>query len=125
MDTRVMQLTPEVVNAINEELAYVATLSELGRSDTVHYGTAGQILTLQEYSARAVEDWVTNPGSDAALHTLRKCAAIAIRALLTEGCPTRTYQEEAAGAYPAGVVFDEASDVSEAIFETAAEARDL
>lgn len=94
MDQRVLQITPEVVTAINEELAYVATLSQIGRSDTVHYGTAGQVLTLSEYSAQAVEDWVTNPGNDAALHTLRKCAAIAIRALLTEGCPRRVFNED-------------------------------
>ncbi len=94
MDQRVMQITPEVVTAINEELAYVATLSELGRSDTVHYGTAGQVLTLAEYSQQAVTDWVTNPGNDNALHTLRKCAAIAIRALLTEGCPRRAFNAD-------------------------------
>ena len=91
MDQRVMQITPEVVTAINEELAYTASLADLGRSDTVHYGTAGQVLTLQAYAQEALTDWVTNPGADAALHTLRKCAAIAIRALLTEGCPRRGF----------------------------------
>lgn len=89
MDTRVMELTPEVISAINEELAYVATLADQGRSDTVHYGIVGQLATLQTYARYANDDWVTNPGSDAALNTLRKCAAIAIRALLTEGCPRR------------------------------------
>ena len=89
MDQRVMRLTDTVVDAINEELAYVATLSEQGRSDTVHYGTAGQLLTLSTYTQRAIDAWTENPGNDGALHNLRKVAAIAVRALLTEGCPRR------------------------------------
>lgn len=86
MDQRVLTMTPDVIEAINEELAYVATLSDIGRSDTVHYGTAGQLLTLSTYTQRAIDAWTENPGNDGALHNLRKCAAIAIRALLTEGC---------------------------------------
>ena len=88
MDTRHLELTPDVIDAINEELAYTATLSAIGRSGTVHRGTAGQVLTLQVYAREALNDWVTK-GNDATLHTLRKCASIAIRALLTEGCPRR------------------------------------
>lgn len=89
MDNRILTLTPAVVDALNEELEYQAGRAAAGRTDGVHYGTPGQILTLLEYTQRALIDWVQNPGEDAALHTLRKCAAIAIRALLTEGCPRR------------------------------------
>jgi len=89
MDKRVIRLTPEVIEAINEELAYVATLGEQDRSDDVHYGTAGQVLTLQTYARKALDAWVDNPGNDEALHQLRKVAAIASRALVTEGCPRR------------------------------------
>ena len=89
MDERVLTLTDEVIDALNEELEYVSTLKAQGRSDDVHYGTAGQILTLQDYSKRALLAWVQNPGEDQALHELRKCAAISIRALLTEYCPRR------------------------------------
>jgi hypothetical protein len=89
MDTRVMKMTPEVIAAIDGELAYVATLQDQGRSDAVHYGTEGQLLTLSTYTRRAVDAWVNNPSDGEALEELRKCAAIAIRALLTEGCPTR------------------------------------
>ena len=60
MDTRVLELTPEVISAINEELAYIPTLSEKGRSDEVHYGTAGQLLTLAVYADRAIDAWVAN-----------------------------------------------------------------
>jgi hypothetical protein len=89
MDTRVLKMTPEVIAAIDGELAYVATLQEQGRSDAVHYGTEGQLLTLDVYARRARDAWVNNPSDSEALHELRKCAAIAIRALLTEGCPQR------------------------------------
>lgn len=89
MDDRAMELTPEVISAINEELAYQGGRAAAGRSDGVHYGTPGQIVTLQTYARHASAAWVANPGDDAALHELRKCAAIAIRALLTEGCPRR------------------------------------
>ncbi len=91
MDTRVLQITTEVVTAINEELAYTATLQEQGRSDAVHYGTEGQLLTLNTYARKAIDAWVNNPSDEQALHQLRKCAAIAVRALLTEGCPRRTF----------------------------------
>lgn len=94
MDTRALELTPEVITAINEELAYTATLAEQGRSDEVHYGTAGQILTLQVYAQQAMYAWVDNPGSNAAFAELRKCASIAIRALLTEGCPRREFPKD-------------------------------
>ena len=89
MDTRVLQLTPEVIDAINGELAYVATLQEQGRADKGHYGTEGQLLTLNTYARKAIDAWVMNASDSQALDELRKCAAIAIRALLTEGCPTR------------------------------------
>ena len=89
MDTRVLTVTDEVINAINEELAYVASLSAQGRSDEVHYGTPGQLLTLKEYTDKAISAWVMNPGNNGALDQLRKCAAIAIRAMLTEGVVRR------------------------------------
>ena len=92
MDERVMELTPEVIDAINEELAYIATLNDQGRSDGIHHGTEGQLLTLNVYARKAVEAWVMNPSEEQALHELRKCAAIAIRALLTESCPRRMIQ---------------------------------
>ena len=89
MDTRVMQLTPLVIDRIDEELAYITTLNDQGRSDGLHHGTEGQLLTLEVYARKAREAWVNNPTDVQALHELRKCAAIAIRALLTEGCPQR------------------------------------
>lgn len=90
MDKRVIKLSQPTIDAINDELEYVSRLSDAGRSDEVHYGTAGQILTLQTYARKALDAWVANPGNDQALHELRKCAAIAVRALETEHCPTRS-----------------------------------
>lgn len=82
-------LTPEVISAINGELAYVATLQEQGRADANDYGVEGQLLTLSTYSTYAINAWVNNPTCEPALHELRKVAAIAIRALLNHGCPRR------------------------------------
>ena len=89
MDKRVIQVSIGTVTAINEELAYVATLVDQGRSDDTNYGLPGQLLTLQTYARKALDAWVENPGQDEALHQLRKVAAIAVRGLETEGCPRR------------------------------------
>lgn len=89
MDTRKLIVTGEVVEALDEELAYQATLADQGRSDKVHYGLPGQLLTLKEYTDKAIAAWVTNPGDSKALHVLRKCAAIAVRGMLTEGVKRR------------------------------------
>ena len=90
MDTRKLRITSQVIQAINEELDYVGTLSEQGRSDKQHHGAAGQLLTLKVYTDKAIVAWVNNPGNAEALHQLRKCAAIAVRAMLTEGCLKRS-----------------------------------
>lgn len=89
MDNRKLWITNDIINAIDDELEYIGTLNDQGRSDGEHHGIAGQLLTLKHYTDRAMALWVMNRGSDDALHELRKCAAIAIRALLTEGCPKR------------------------------------
>ncbi len=101
MDNRKLRLTNEVIDAINEELEYQGSLLAQNRTDGIHYGTAGQALTLLEYADRAARAWVTNPGNDETLHNLRKCAAIAIRALLTESCPRRRpwYEASASDAF--------------------------
>ena len=97
MDDRKLELTPEVIDALNEELAYQTTLIDQNRTDGIHYGTAGQLLTLTLYADKAIQAWVNNPSDDYALQQLRKCAAIAIRALLTEGCPRRVFNKDVFG----------------------------
>lgn len=84
-----LELTAEVIAAINGELAYQATLPEQGRSDNRETTVEGQLVTLQTYTRRAVDAWTTNRGDEQALDALRKVAAIAIRALLKHGCPRR------------------------------------
>ena len=84
-----LRLTPEVIDAINEELAYTETLQAQGRADREDYGVEGQLLTLSTYTRRAVDAWVNNAGPEQAKHELRKVAAIAIRALIRHGCPRR------------------------------------
>ncbi len=87
MDARKLILTPEVIDAINGELAYTGSLVSLGRADEYHYGTEGQLLTLNTYARKAIDAWVNNATDEQALVELRKCASIAIRALLTECKP--------------------------------------
>lgn len=84
-----LKLTPEVIEAINEELAYTAGLQTQGRADSVDYGVEGQLVTLSTYTRKAIDAWTNNAGNEQSLHELRKVAAIAIRALLTAGCPRR------------------------------------
>lgn len=84
-----IELTPEVISAINEELAYQSTLNESGRADAADHGVAGQIVTLSVYTHEAELAWVKNAGDEKALDALRKVAAIAIRALIQYGCPRR------------------------------------
>jgi hypothetical protein len=82
-------ITPEVLDAINDELAYQTTLAGSGRADAEDHGVAGQLVTLKVYTDEALIAWTKNPGDEAALNALRKVAAIAIRALVQYGCPKR------------------------------------
>lgn len=82
-------VTPEVLDAINGELAYQTSLYGSDRADTVEHGVAGQLVTLKVYTDKALDAWTSNPGDEKALDAMRKVAAIAIRALVTYGCPKR------------------------------------
>jgi hypothetical protein len=84
-----LEMTPLVIDAINGELKYQATLSDQNRADSTDYGVEGQLVTLTVYTRRAQEAWTDNAGSKQALDVLRKVAAIAIRALEQYGCPRR------------------------------------
>jgi hypothetical protein len=86
-------MTPEVIEAINGELAYQSTLKGSGRADAVDHGVSGQLVTLATYVRRAEDAWVLNAGDEPALEQLRKVAAIAIRALIQYGCPKRQAAE--------------------------------
>lgn len=89
MKTKKLELTQEVITAINEELVYTSRLHKLGRADQEDYGVEGQLITLATYTRKAQDAWVNNAGPQPSLHELRKVAAIAIRALLLCGCPRR------------------------------------
>ena len=85
-------LSPDVIEAIDEELAYQNSLIDSPRAGNQDYRVAGQILTLEEYVTKARTAWVMNgdeEGDRLALDNLRKCAAICCRALLLYGCPRR------------------------------------
>ena len=59
-----IQLTPDVIDAINEELAYVDTLRDRGCANGEEYGVAGQLVTLACYTRRAEAAWVDNAALD-------------------------------------------------------------
>ena len=85
----VLEMTPYVVSALNEELAYQATLPGSDRADAIEHGVAGQLVALKVYADKAMTAWVNSPGDEEALCNLRKVAAIAVRALVHYGCPRR------------------------------------
>ena len=82
-------MSQDVIDAINEELEYQSSLTSLGRDDARDHGVAGQLVILGVYAQEAQVAWVKNAGDDQALDSLRKVAAIAIRALEQYGCSRR------------------------------------
>jgi hypothetical protein len=87
-------MTPEVIEAINEELAYQSTLQGSGRADAREHGVEGQLVTQATYVRKAVDAWALSAGDEAALDQLRKVAAFAVRALVQYGCPKRVPKME-------------------------------
>ncbi len=83
------QLTKEVIDALNDELKYQDSMAGTQRADTMDSGVAGQVVALSRYARKAEDAWTDNAGDEAALDALRKCAAIAVRALIKYGCPKR------------------------------------
>lgn len=92
MDGKNVQLTQEVIDALNGELEYQNKIAGTDRANLEDNGVAGQVLTLQTYARKANDAWTLNSGNEEALAELRKCAAIAIRALVRYGCPKRVIQ---------------------------------
>jgi len=78
-----------VISAINDELKYVDSLAEIGRSDDFDHGVEGQLVTLGTLVRMAQDDWTMNTGPEPSLDKIRKVAAAAIRALMLYGCPRR------------------------------------
>jgi len=77
---------PTVIAAIDSELEYQNLLT---RTDGKDHGVAGQLVTLERYARKANDAWTDNAGENEALHALRKCATIAIRALILYGVSAR------------------------------------
>ena len=89
MDGQKLELTDDVIEAINEELAYQASIAGTGRADTNDHGLPGQLVSLDCYTRKAIDDWTGMAGKEPSLHQVRKVAAIAVRALIRFGCPRR------------------------------------
>ena len=89
MLTAPITITPEVIDALNGELAYQASLHSRGKADELDHGIAGQLVTLSVYAREAESAWAKGETDEAALDAMRKVAAIAVRALVLYGCPKR------------------------------------
>lgn len=81
--------TPNVIKAIDGELDYIESLSDMGRADEKDAGVAGQLVTLNVYLQKAQALYCDHAGDRPALDVIRKIAATAIRALIMYGCPER------------------------------------
>jgi len=79
---------PSVIAAIDSELEYQNLLTS-NRTDGKDHGVAGQLVTLERYVRKANDAWTDSAGEDDALHALRKCATIVIRALILYGVSAR------------------------------------
>lgn len=94
MDRKIVQMTEEVIHAIDEELAYQNRLSASGAVDAHDNGLAGQLLTMERYLHMAIKAWVHSAGDSKGGHVecqdiLRKVVATGVRALEIYGCPRR------------------------------------
>lgn len=84
-----IRLSPEIIDAIDEEFAYQAKIIANNGADGVDHGVASQLVTLDTYTRSAIDAWTNNSSERFSLDQLRKVAAIALRALELYGCPTR------------------------------------
>ena len=89
MDTKKIQMSQEIIDAINEELEYQNNMAGTDRANTTDNGLAGQLVTMDTYLRKTQDDWTMSNGDENALDTLRKVVATGIRALEKYGCPRR------------------------------------
>lgn len=78
----------KVYKLIDEEKDYQNNLPS-SRTDG-SYKTVGDYLTMMSaYLARAIDDWVSNPGTMEAMDEVRKIAGIAVRCMEEHETPAR------------------------------------
>lgn len=82
-----LKLTPEVIDAINAELEYIDNLPARGlqSDEKINAGLTGELVKLLVYANRAQDAFIQHNGTHGALNHVRKCAAIACRAMLVHG----------------------------------------
>ena len=89
MDLNNIQLSQEVIDAINEELRYQNLMAGSPRANEEDNGLSGQIITMATYLRKVEDSWTLSNGDEPALDNLRKVVATGIRALERFGCPRR------------------------------------
>lgn len=83
-------ITQEVLDAINEEIAYAKGLGpDRVESQERPHTTAEYLTMLDTYLRRAQDGWTAVAGDQLALDEVRKVAAIAIRCMLDNGVVRR------------------------------------
>lgn len=85
----------EVYTAIDSERAYQNALGADRREPREINHSVGDYLTmLKVYVDKALVAWTDNPGTDAAMNTIRKVTAIGVRAMEEHGAPPREGYEQ-------------------------------
>lgn len=78
----------EVYGAIDRERDYQNSLSPMRTNEPVH-SVGDELTMLATYLRKAQDAYTSTPGVDAAMHEIRKVAALAVRAMENHGAPTR------------------------------------
>ena len=94
------ELFNTVVSKLRDERCYQNTIVSAyfalpGRKEAATDATRSvpaEILMMSEYLDKARKAWTHEIDDEAALHEIRKVAAMAIRCLENHGCPERKYQ---------------------------------
>lgn len=86
-----MPTRAEVYAAIDTERAYQDKGKGNARTDRPNNSVGEELLLAHGYLSKAIQEWCgPHPeGRDASLHTIRKVAGIAVRALENNGAPPR------------------------------------
>ena len=78
----------EIYVAIDSERDYQDSLGPLRTNEPVH-SVGDELTMLATYLRKAQDAYTSQPGVEAALHEIRKVAAIAVRCMENHGAPKR------------------------------------
>lgn len=82
----------DVYSAIDGERYYQDSLSSMRTNEPTH-SVGDELTMLVTYLRKAQDDYTNHPGVEAAMHQIRKVAAIAVRAMENHGAPKRVIKK--------------------------------